>query len=607
MVHKRSAFEINNWMMLPVVIAVLFAFGFVFSIMSSTHDWGILIPVTMTPYLFAIVFVEIWLARVSKIRTEFAGGVIGLIGFISYLLGEMIGSCVFEGIPLASWYPTRWGDGVELFGAGSFAITSWIWAFVYLVKLGVLGLCIPYVFIHEGERQFCDLCRTHSTRKIWKKNVGRFDPSEIEGKMTLRELLELSPNPNGTHAVRIRVRGCKCLSLCELHAEKMKNEDEFAGDTIIEMQSLTPLGISRLIEWVIRVDPDVIDEQGITRLTSIGGSYIAFDHPIEPEGDEWRSIMRWGSMTAMEWYADTEYTQALRGLISKGDYRAVEDALGASININDTACIYEASADWSALADWIDLWCDDDLENSAAHCVRGIHYVKLAWIKRGSGWTPKNYGEFQALLSEAMRSLDRATELEPYNRVAHAWKIYAGKGLGQDHMELRKYFDAACTLGPDDPVGTQRDMLAAHWMYFDAITPKWGGSKKMLLDFADECLSKCPDGCPGLAVVPFVYNELSEIASSESKIKKKIFFTQNDVRSQIVSAYKKAFTNHRTSMVTPRIRAIFAGTLWHAGELELARQQLERMGKITPWAPFVSSVFFFSKQRLATARKACGI
>lgn len=603
----RSSFEPENFYTLPVGIALMFVVGFVFSMLTATHAWGILIPVILVAYAFALVPVVIYFARFAKVRTVRGGLVVGCVLFPGYVIGEIVGSSLVEGDPAISWFAHRWGEGVELFGGGSYTIRSWMWAVAYVIKLLGLFVLIPVPIMLEGERQFCELCRTHTTRKVWKNHFGKFDKADLLSRKSLRDMLTLQSGHGGTHSIRVRVRACKCKSLCEMQTQSVSAENEHVGDNIIDAQILTPLGLNRLMEWIITIDPQVIDERVMAKLSEIGAQRKPFDRPIRPDGEEWRSVMRWGSMTAMEWYADTEYTHELRQRLMQGDYRAVNDALRKSANINDTACIYEASADWSNAPDWIDLWCDEEPESSAAHCVRGIQYVKQAWIKRGSGWEPKNFAVFQALLSEAMGSLMRATELDPGNRVAHAWKIYAGKGMQQGDDVLRAYFDAACTLAPGDTPGTERDLLAAHWMYFDAITPKWGGSSEQLQRFAQECLAKCPNGSPGLATIPFIHHELASVAREQSQAEMDSYLADTRVRSQIVEAYKKAFTTHRESMVTPRVRAIFAGMLWLTGELDLARVQLEHMGKSTPWGPFVSSVFVFSKFRLSAARKACGL
>jgi hypothetical protein len=248
----------------------------------------------------------------------------------------------------------------------------------------------------------------------------------------------------------------------------------------------------------------------------------------------------------------------------------------------------------------LELWCSEEPESTQAHTVRGINLVKQAWVQRGSGWTPKNYDEFQDLLRNAMDALEFATAIDDQNATAHAWKIYAGKGLQQEKDQVRSYFDHATKHHPD--------LHTAHWMFYDYITPKWFGSADECIGFARERLEACPAGSPSIAVIGHAHFEIAcEWKQKDKKNGFKNYMAQPEVRSDILRGNQKAFRDHRMSMVTPRVRAFFAYMLWKTGHLHEARAHMEVIGKGTPWDPFPPKVFFFLHDTYPKARKACGL
>tara|TARA_R110000868_G_scaffold226872_1_gene479781 strand:- start:312915 stop:314759 length:1845 start_codon:yes stop_codon:yes gene_type:complete len=587
------------------VIALLMGLGF--SISNSTHSWGI-----ATPIIFAVLFVVFdqllpRMGRLARISTERGGAVYGLLLMPWYFVGEMLGATLVEQVSVLDWFSGRWFTGYELFGAGSFAIKSWLWALCYSVRVVIIVYLFVGMFMTEGERTFCQHCKRAAWKIRWESIVGNFDRGRVDGITSMDELM-LKPapyDPDDCRSIQIVVRTCKCCRVADLYTESYNRKSEISGKRLVYGKRVSLDEILDLAEWIQRVDPQAklpgTKFDAVEDFEEASVEHVAFDQPIAPEGEEWGARYRdYSAMTAMEWRCDTEYTKALRKRIIVGDTLVVPEALGMSTNINDTACIYEASSDWGKPQDWIDQWCTESPESTQAHTVRGINLVKQAWVKRGSGWTPKNYPEFQGLLIDAMDALDFATAIDAQNATAHAWKIYAGKGLQQDREQVRSYFDLAVKEHPD--------LHAAHWMYYDFVTPKWGGSEEACIAFARERLDASPVGSPSIAVIGHAHFEIAGAWKERDKKNGfKNYLAQPEVRADIFRGNQKAFRDHRMSMVTPRVRAFFAYMLWQTGYINEARAHMEIIGKSTPWDPFMHPMFFFLRDTYPKARKACGL
>jgi hypothetical protein len=605
--QSNKKMGLAGFLVYPFGAGVVFFLGLVFSVSNSTHSWGI-----ATPFIFAVFFMVFdqllpRIGRLARIPSERSGILYGLLMMPWYFVGEMLGAMLIEQVSVLDWFSGRWFAGYELFGTGSFAIKSWFWGLCYSVRVLIIVYLFAGMFMTEGVRTFCPHCK-HTAWKIrWKSIIGNFDRGQVEAITNLDELmLDAGPhNPDRSRAIQIVVRTCNCCRVADLYTESYNRKSEIAGKRLVYGKRISLNEILDLAEWIQRVDPQAdlpgSKLDGIEHFEEVSVEHVAFDQPIVPEGKEWGSKYRmYSAMTAMEWRCDTEYTKALRKRILAGDTLVVPEALTVSTNINDTACIYEASADWDKPQEWIGQWCSESPESTQAHTVRGINLVKQAWIKRGSGWTPKNYPEFQGLLRDAMESLDQATVIDDQNATAHAWKIYAGKGLQQDRELVRSYFDQAVADNPD--------LHAAHWMYFDFATPKWGGSEETCIAFARERLNACPVGSPSIAVIGHAHFEIAgEWKERDKKNGFKDYLAQPDVRADIFRGNQKAFRDHRMSMVTPRVRAFFAYMLWQTGYISEAREHMEIIGKSTPWDPFMHPIFFFLSDTYPKARKACGL
>lgn len=609
---SSKRFELIGIVFLPIAFVVFLFVGALFSVFASIHSWGIATPIILVVFLVLLGYLAKKFTHLARVQTGVVAVLCSLVLFLGYWVGEVFVAMMFEGGGPSALFGGRWDNGYELFGAGSFAIKGWLWGLGYVSRVLLVLLVLMVVMAVEASREFCGSCRRHATKVQWKAIIGSFDLAMLKHVNSVEELIKFTEDGQGTtqgdvRAVKAWIVSCKCKRIGYMTADVYDRESKSAGKRIISDLRVSQSDLLDLCDWIDRVDPKVPHPGRVLEMIEdfapvvSADDHVPFDRLLEPDGTEWESKHRLdGSGLAVEWRCDTEYTKALRKQVAVGDYLTIPEALARAININDTACIYESVADWDGPRDWIEYWCDDEPENSQAHTVRGINLVKQAWIKRGGGWTPKNYPEFQALLEQAMETLDTATGIEPSNATAHAWKIYAGKGLMQGRELVRLHFDLA--------TGDHPDLFGAHWMYHDYVTEKWGGSDEECLAFGRDRLEVSQVGSPSCALVCFSHFELAGTwHQQDEKEGMKNYFEQPEVRAEILRSNKRTFTDHRMSMVTPRVRAFMAYMLWQTGHIREARSHMEIMGKRTPWDPFPASVMIHQNDTYAKARKACGL
>lgn len=134
-----------------------------------------------------------------------------------------------------------------------------------------------------------------------------------------------------------------------------------------------------------------------------------------------------------------------------------------------------------ALEDLISAWLKKQPNTWQAHLAAGIYYHHLAWLNRGADYI----GNTSAIQVRYMKSyqtkatayLTRVTVLEP--KLSHAWAYLINLAmLTGDSDEIKRLYQQAKRQTPNS--------FLLHWNYATAISPKWGGSMKALMDFSQQ-------------------------------------------------------------------------------------------------------------------------
>lgn len=122
--------------------------------------------------------------------------------------------------------------------------------------------------------------------------------------------------------------------------------------------------------------------------------------------------------------------------------------------------------------------------DGVALCLSAAFHIRWAWDARGGGWassvTDEGWRLFGERLNTAEKLLREAWETGPKFSYIPGKMITVGMGLGKNDAWMRRCIDTALEANPDDYHSCNT--------YVYALTPKWGGSTRELLDFARWCV-----------------------------------------------------------------------------------------------------------------------
>lgn len=325
--------------------------------------------------------------------------------------------------------------------------------------------------------------------------------------------------------------------------------------------------------------------------------------PIRPESGEHVSSYRWsGSFGGGLFRVDNEYTRELRQRLLAGEFETAELAIRAQRHPDDLAFVVEACGDWAKPENWLEDWARERPRSAAMHLVRGIQYTKWAWVARGSGWVPRNYGDFIERLSMADAEFESAATASPKDPTPWAWMVQTAKGLQLGQEEVLRRVAEAARRWPGH--------TAAYLFAVDALSPKWGGSAEAMLAVAREAMARAKPGSNAHVAITDAHIELAMIAARDSKsaAAAEQYFANPHVAHEIRAANELCFRvgSHTMTMATPRSRVWFAYALWKSGSKEQAAEHLRIIGTSTPYDLF-SRNLPFAKDTVKRARRDCGV
>lgn len=150
------------------------------------------------------------------------------------------------------------------------------------------------------------------------------------------------------------------------------------------------------------------------------------------------------------------------------------------ITAEELADKFENFAKTPSLEPRFDEWVNAFPQSYSARLARGIYRATTAWEKRGNdlarNTTDSQFRGFEETLKDAQSDL--LLSLKLYARPVNSYRylIRVSKGLSLD--DERDLLDAALKLDPK--------AMGPRFEYLDSITPKWGGSKRLMARFLEE-------------------------------------------------------------------------------------------------------------------------
>lgn len=225
---------------------------------------------------------------------------------------------------------------------------------------------------------------------------------------------------------------------------------------------------------------------------------------------------------------------------------------------------FEAFSMMTEVEPRLDEWVQSFPNSYTARLARGIYHVTDAWRKRGelmgNRTSDMQMKGFHESLKKAQSDLGSSIPLyaRPVNSYRYLIRISKGLGLGNE----RDMLDKALKLDPK--------AFDARSEYYDAITPRWGGSKKEMASFLDESNKSQMSDKDKKRIEGIYYYDLAQQARLEK-----------DYKAGSDYFYKYYLTKKDPNILLWSVQDAIDGKLQ-----ELAMERLNELNKEYPTYPF---------------------
>ncbi len=279
---------------------------------------------------------------------------------------------------------------------------------------------------------------------------------------------------------------------------------------------------------------------------------------------------------------------------TQGEWRPVQEAFDAGMSWSDRNTIFYELGDVDAFPDdWISAMPDSGTPLTA----RGAFYIRHAWKERGTGRahnvTDEGWRGFTEYLDLALADLQRAVELSPDDPTPWASMISVAMGLSLPKDEILRLVAEADLRSPG--------LACVYSRATTALAQKWGGSHRLMFDFAEDTTRRLPDGSAGLTCVAYAHVEAYTYLKNfdKDKVATKAHFKSPSVAAQVGDAADRSVLSaaYLPDLSSPVQRSYFAFCLTFIGdtfrEHRAASSQLFQMlGDAVPESPWTLAYGF---------------
>lgn len=231
--------------------------------------------------------------------------------------------------------------------------------------------------------------------------------------------------------------------------------------------------------------------------------------------------------------------------------------------------------------------------------IRGAQGVVLAWDVRGattSRFVPDSaFERFFEMLESAFDELHGAMLGNPSDAEALCWLIPALKGLQANKDQIHDCMDRLYDTGVLH--------LPAAMAATVALTAKWGGSYPEMFAFARTHAARQPRYA---ALVPIAHCEHWLAHDDNGEPTRSGYFLKQDVRDEIVAAFRSDPLMEETGYFATMARSIHAFCLIKVGETQLAADLMRAVGNTVSYRPWSYGGGSF-EDKVRDARLACGL
>lgn len=227
-------------------------------------------------------------------------------------------------------------------------------------------------------------------------------------------------------------------------------------------------------------------------------------------------------------------------------------------------------------------WATTDPNSYIAHLFKGVNHIFLAWESRSSKLakevTQEQWGGFVENLQKAKYHLEQSNSIKP-NAEAYARLIIVSMGLNDTQGELYNFEEA---------IKIQPDHLGAHMNYATTLTPKWGGNKEKMYEFADAILSKNINPILNAVMLQCFVEDALDFTMQDDDSDDKFFefFNNTKLKQDFLKLYSDFKEPKSGKELIPIVRNYFCFILLMMDEKDLAKKEVGKIfQKMTtsPW------------------------
>jgi hypothetical protein len=296
----------------------------------------------------------------------------------------------------------------------------------------------------------------------------------------------------------------------------------------------------------------------------------------------------------------------LRAAVASGDWRAVDQALGAATEPLRREFLVDAISQDSGDPAWADPWIREQPASAAARLMWGACAAQYAWKVR-TGAVPQHVSRdrmagFHEWLMNAEEQLGHASTLAPDDSAPWVNLLWCAVGLGTPFPETQERWDGVFRRNPGSELGAMA--------FTTYIGPRWSGTSELMWEFVRGHVASLPEGSPLWFLVPHAHLEqwVAERMEPATKEHAGRYFQEPNVQAEISDAYRRYLASpaRRPSYLEPQHRELFAGCFYMMGMRDILRKELELVGpgiQSLPWGFMGSSLDVYQRARESAGLK----
>lgn len=581
------------------------AVGYGAALSMASNPAAIANPIIVIVLVFAVGAVSVWMCRLARWPSIGFALAVSAALLACYVAGSFagLGDAANTG-PWQAWRD-RWSNGVSLL-PNRWKLTGWWGWAAMLSEFGIIALSLLFTTTAECDRPYCHECDSWARKGVWKFEVAsppKATLMELKNTKRVSPLTALSAG-GGEGKMRGEVGTCVCGKVGTFALTWMPpaSDDRSIKEEIVEDLRLSPETLTQVFEWGERLQPSLAGQRPALQVEA--EPVISLDAvPVPPDG-VWHGEDHFGwsgtNLGVVDCHGNA-YTNAMRKRLSKGDWRAAEEAMRAQRNADDLAFVAHAAATWSSDQEFFTAWVEERSDSSAYLLTRGIWTTLQAWKLRGTGFTINNPQEMVETSMKAMSLLRQAAERASKDPTAWAWMLQTAKTLPAQQSELDEVFQQLIARAPRHRMG--------HVAMLDWTMEKWKGNEGKMLSFARESAAKAGAGSPLGVLVAIAHIEAAWSRERNKTMNAQEYLLDKAVARELREVHDRTFHAgvFKPCMDTPLVRSYFAYALWKCDERDAAAEHLRLLSPKLYHGPFSPSLVVATKDSIAAARRECGV